>query len=223
MSSGHSHLSHLERVDWSIIEYRQATERQLELVAQVADGGIDTIVFCTHPPVVTLGRGVKEGDVTGWSGELIESSRGGRATYHGPNQVVVYPIINLNSAGRKHLPPRDLHAYFKGLGQAAVEALKHFAIDAEVRLNSPTPETPSFTGVWVGERKVASIGVAVKKWVTYHGIAINLERDPQAFQGIRPCGFNRETMVSVEELIGRSPDRDQFKDIFFLKLTEQFS
>ena len=92
-------------VDWDLIQYNLAVERQLELVEQVAAGGPEMIVFCEHPAIVTLGRATKPEDLAGWTGEVAETSRGGRATYHGPGQIVIYPILNLKE--RK----RDLHGF----------------------------------------------------------------------------------------------------------------
>ena len=189
--------------DWGLIPYQEALTRQLEKVENVAAGGSDTLIFCSHPPVVTLGRGTQPGDVQSWTGEKIEISRGGRATYHGPSQIVIYPILNLNIK-RKTLPERDLHSYLRILEDTIVQTLKEFGLNSEVRSVQSGAEGPSLTGVWVSEpngtdKKIASIGIAVKKWVTYHGIALNLKRDPTAFVGIRPCGFSTDVMTSVEE------------------------
>ena len=185
--------------DWGLVGYQQALEKQLDLVDRVASGeSPDMLVICTHPPVVTLGRGTQPEDVFGWKGELIETSRGGRATYHGPNQIVMYPILNLNK-NRKSFASRDLHGYLRALEAALVAALQNDLPEVEARTVKPVDGGPSLTGVWVGERKVASIGVAVKKWVTYHGVALNVSADENAFQGINPCGFQTSIMTSFEE------------------------
>lgn len=186
--------------DWGLIEYESSVTKQLQLVDEVFAGAEDRLVFCVHPPVVTLGRGtVLSEDVTGWSGSTIETSRGGRATYHGPNQQVIYPIINLKRMGRQ-----DVHAYLRALENATVVSLREAGlVNAEVR--TAKVGDISLTGVWVGERKVASIGIAVRKWVTYHGVAINVRHDPSAFQGIRPCGFASDVMTSLEAELGREP------------------
>lgn len=199
----------IDFVDWGQIQYDQATRQQLELVDRVAAGlSQETVIFCTHSPVVTVGRGTQAGDVFGWQGPIIETARGGRATYHGPSQIVMYPILNL-AKDHGALPPRDLHAYLRFLEMLVMEALKKYGITATQK--NSVGSSNSFTGVWVENRKVASIGVAVRKWVTYHGVAINLDEDPLAFQGINPCGFTKSTMVPVQELLGRPVDRNQFK------------
>lgn len=183
--------------DWGLIEYEEALGRQLAAVEKVAETSQEILVFCSHPPVVTKGRSTQDGDISTWSGPILEVQRGGRATYHGPSQIVVYPIIDLKRRGR------DLHRYLRALESAIAECLLHFKIDARVETGA--------TGVWVGARKIASIGVAVKHWVTYHGLAVNVFHDPEAFKGLRPCGFTSETMVSIEELIGAKPEIETVK------------
>src|SRR6185503_6105365 len=109
--------------DWGLVDYESAVERQLAAVDDVAAGAEERIIFCTHPPVVTLGRGTTAEDMTGWSGSTVETSRGGRATYHGPNQIVIYPIIDLKRT-RNGIPERDVHAYLRTLEIATVEFLQ---------------------------------------------------------------------------------------------------
>lgn len=194
----------LNFMDWGLIDYSEALERQLVLVEKVACGEMpDTVVFCSHPPIVTLGRSAKSQDLVGWQGDLIEVSRGGRATYHGPNQLVIYPILNL-SRERKSLKPRDIGAYLRSLESILIDILNDADIQAAAKTIDGVDEQGdkiSATGVWVGQKKIASIGIAVKKWVTYHGLALNVKRDPQAFQGLRPCGFSSSIMTSIEEVI----------------------
>ncbi|MCB0406633.1 MAG: lipoyl(octanoyl) transferase LipB [Bdellovibrionales bacterium] len=215
----------MEFIDWGLIHYPEATERQLELVEKVASGEVDdTVIFCTHPPVVTLGRSTHPEDVQGWTGDVFESSRGGRATYHGPEQLVIYPILDLKKE-RKNLRPRDVHQYLRVLEQAIVRTLEELNIAAEVRETKSTdPEGREliFTGVWSGNHKIASIGIAVRKWVTYHGAAINLTSSLNAFSGIQPCGFTKETMISIEELALRSPDSSHIQSILEKQIRRSF-
>lgn len=190
--------------EWGLIDYESSVLKQQILAQEVAAGGEDRLVFCTHPPVVTLGRGtVIEEDITGWTGATVESSRGGRATYHGPNQLVIYPILNLKSA-REHFASSDIHAYLRALESATVVALREVGLVAAESRTTKMGDV-SLTGVWVGERKVASIGIAIRKWVTYHGVAINVRADASAFQGIRPCGFSADVMTSIEGELDREP------------------
>ncbi len=198
-------------INWDQIPYQKALNQQLELVEKVAGGEEEQLILCTHPPVVTLGRSQSsKNDLMGWSGETVEVSRGGRATYHGPSQLLIYPVLDLNKADRPVMKPRDIHSYLRCMEQILVKSLQHFGLKSEAKTVSieQVGEKPlSLTGVWIGDKKIASIGVAVKKWVTYHGAALNVEDDPRAFQGINPCGFNREVMTSIEREIGEVPSR----------------
>jgi lipoate-protein ligase B len=206
--------------NWGLIEYEAATSRQLELVERVAAGSEDeTLVLCSHPPVVTLGRGHVASDLLGWSGSTLETSRGGRATYHGPNQQVIYPILNL-SRSRHSFGPRDLHAYLRSLERATVAVLGRLGLSAEAR-TTQLGEL-SLTGVWVGLHKIASIGIAVRKWITYHGVAINVLNDPLAFQGIRPCGFSADIMTSVEAELGQAVSMPDVASICADAFTREF-
>ncbi len=206
--SGHEPLriSSFDQQVWGQIDYALAVQRQLELVDAVLAGERrETLIFCSHPPVVTLGRTTPKSDLFGWEGAVIESSRGGRATYHGPSQLVVYPIVDLREDGRPGLRSRDVSGYIRLLGQTITEIVRDLGLEAELKQGQEKDEdghTRQLTGVWVGHRKVASIGVAVRKWVTYHGVAINVRSDVRAFKGIRPCGFRPGTMTSLEELLG---------------------
>lgn len=192
----------IEILNWGRIPYSEAVTRQMALVDEIVQSRqknisnlVYKIILCTHPPVVTLGRGTKPGDVYGWQGEMYEASRGGRATYHGPSQIVAYPIVDLMGG--------DLHGYMRALEEALVATLKEFNIESEVRKASASDQ-PSLTGVWVGEKKIASIGIGVKRGVAYHGLALNVSHDPTAYSGIKPCGFSSEIMTSVEEVLQKT-------------------
>jgi lipoyl(octanoyl) transferase len=196
----------MEFLDWGLIEYSEALSQQLALVDKVIQNpNLGYLIFCSHPPVVTLGRKTQEGDVTTWSGPVLEISRGGRATYHGPSQLVVYPIISI-AEGRHGRAPQEIGGFLRVLEQGIIEVLKSYGIESQGRTNEET-------GVWVGNQKIASLGIAVKNWVTYHGAAINLEHDQSAFQGMKPCGFNPEVMTDLESLlVGSSPNRKDFSE-----------
>jgi lipoyl(octanoyl) transferase len=214
--------------DWGLIDIEKATERQVALVEKVAAENLPGyLILCTHPPVVTKGRATKSDDIFAWQGNTIESSRGGRATYHGPSQIVVYPIINLKFETPTR-PARDVVGYLRIFENAIVKTLSEFGIESvgrSTQKNANTNSEADETGVWVGSQKIASLGIAVKKWVTYHGAALNFSNDPQAFQGINPCGFQRSTMVSVEELLPgeRTPARAQFQKALTQNLFLSFS
>lgn len=191
--------------NWGEISYREALARQEEYVDQVSrELRRETLVFCSHPPVVTLGRGTKDGDVFGWMGETFQVSRGGRATYHGPSQAVVYPIVDLNSRGR------DLHRYMRLLEDSVLDVLASFGISAQanaIQMEDGAEEAAPATGVWIGSKKIASIGIAVRRWISFHGLALNIEQDPQAFGGMKPCGFAPGSVISMEDVLGERPAR----------------
>lgn len=193
----------IEVQDWGLIDYEQALNKQVELVEKVSVENSDgVLIFCTHPAIVTLGRATKEGDVFDWAGPIKEISRGGRATYHGPSQLLVYPIINLN----KQNPPRDIGAFLRNMETAIINTLKLRGIESQGRCLQQKEgiETPSEeTGVWIGHQKIASLGIGVRKWITYHGAAINLDEDPCAFSGMKPCGFSKDVMTNLEKITGR--------------------
>lgn len=181
--------------DWGLIEYEQALAKQLEKVDQL----IETrepgfLVFCSHPPIVTLGRKTQDGDVFAWKGPVKEISRGGRATYHGPSQLVVYPILNMELAGAQRRA-KDIDSFLRQIEAAIIAVLKNYDLDSHGKSGDEE------TGVWVGSRKIASLGIAVKKWISYHGAAINLLEDPGAFQGMKPCGLSSDVMTNIERLI----------------------
>ncbi len=206
----------MEIQDWGLIDYFESNTRQLELVERVHSMDLPgIIVFCTHPEIVTLGRSTEDGDVFSWDGPIAEISRGGRATYHGPSQLVIYPIINLKHASRPANEQQNVAGHLRKLENGIIEWLKSLDINAEGKTLDLENRKPQHdykghpveeTGVWVHGQKVASLGIAVKKWITYHGAAINLFADSKAFRGMYPCGFSQSVMTNVETLILKKPD-----------------
>jgi lipoyl(octanoyl) transferase len=190
---------------WSLesrVGYEETKQLQLRLVDARSLGLIpDTVLFLEHRPVVTRGRGLQ---FTGEDRprqmplvgklppeiEFAESERGGDLTYHGPGQLVIYPICKLDGVGFG--PHHDIGGFIRGLEQLLIGELAERGIKAGVREKA--------TGVWVGERKVASIGIAVKKWVTYHGAALNCVNNLAPFALISPCGFSSDVMTSLRHL-----------------------
>ena len=209
-------------LDWGLIEYTEATEKQLQLVQEVSSdvNHKGYIVFCTHPHVVTTGRQTQPEDVFGFKGPVIEVTRGGRATYHGPSQLIIYPILNLKKP-RALRGPQEIRGYLRDFEKAIVQTLAEYDIHAvgktAQKLAGAEAETDE-TGVWVGQHKIASLGIAVKKWVCYHGAAINLDYNPEAFQGLNPCGFKSSTMASLEQLLNKKIDRPDFQKKLIEKL-----
>ena len=179
------------------VPYGDALELQRRLALDRIAGRMpnDRLLLLEHPPVVTLGRTSDVAHVLRPEGvDLFEVERGGDVTYHGPGQLVGYPILDLTGYRQ------DLHWYLRTLEQALIEALASLGIGAE--------RHPGFTGVWTaggagGKRKIASIGVHVKQWVTWHGFALNVTTDLNAFDRIVPCGIAGVEMTSVEREGGR--------------------
>jgi lipoyl(octanoyl) transferase len=173
--------------DLGRMPYRECWALQKELVeARRAGAAPDTLLLVEHDPVITVGRGTK-GEFLARGAplfEVIEVERGGQATYHGPGQLVAYPIVKL-AEGR-----RDLHAWMRALEQAVIDTLAESGLRAGRRDGA--------TGVWIdGQRKICSIGVAASRWVTYHGLALNVNPDLSHFAAINPCGFEAAVMTSV--------------------------
>ena len=168
--------------------YVEALEWQRALAADRIAGRLDhdVLLLLEHPPIITLGRGARAQHLLDSDGlDVLEVERGGDITYHGPGQLVGYPILDL----REHRT--DLHWYLRSLEVVLISALAVLGIDAERR--------DGYTGVWVGavRRKIASIGVHVKQWVTWHGFALNVATDLSAFDRIVPCGIAGVEMTSV--------------------------
>jgi lipoyl(octanoyl) transferase len=185
------------------IHYSKAHQIQLDAVSSLLSGqGKEILYYCSHPPVVTLGKKSSEKDLHDWPGDVFKIERGGKATYHGPGQLVIYPIINLN------LREQNISKYLSCLEMAVIDELKQFNLIAH---GNSQRGRPDFTGVWIENRKIASLGIAVKRWVTYHGLAINVEADPLAFTGMSPCGFSSDIMTSLERELKMTPDKRQFE------------
>jgi lipoate-protein ligase B len=179
--------------------YAEVLELQRRLCRQRISGEIseDLLLLVEHEPVVTLGRGVRPGSLPLSPTELeargiqvFDVERGGDVTFHGPGQLVGYPIIDL----RKHR--EDLHWYLRKLEAGLIDGLARIGIAAGT--------TAGLTGVWTGGRKIASIGIHVKQWVTFHGFALNVATDMSYFDLIVPCGIPNVLMTSVSRELGRT-------------------
>jgi lipoyl(octanoyl) transferase len=178
------------------IEYRAATGLQENVRAARQEGRIpDTLLLLEHPPVYTRGRRSDPGELTmgeAWYREqgidIVDTDRGGRVTYHGPGQLVGYPIMRIE----------DVIAYLRTMERAIVAALADAGISARARPD----EGPDFTGVWAAERKIASIGVHVARGVTTHGFAINVDNDLAPFGWVVACGLTGVQMTSVAQETG---------------------
>ncbi len=199
--------------DWGLIDYNKSLKKQsdyLEIVA--ADNNHPGfLIFCSHSAVVTTGRQTQVDDIFAWNGPITEVSRGGRATYHGPSQLIIYPIVNLKKprAGRG---PQEVRGFIRALENCIVLTLSEYELQSCGKTNTDAESSLADTGVWVGEQKIASIGIAVRKWVSFHGAAINLLNDPLAFQGLNPCGYNSSVMTNLETCLNEEIDVNSFKE-----------
>lgn len=178
-----------------LIEYGRAWQLQLRLVEErTADRIPDTLLLCQHPDVITLGRRqASQNNVLDPRFPLFEVERGGDATYHGPGQLVGYPILKLRpgaAEGDRH-GERDLHRYLRALEGALIDLCAECGVAASRK--------PGATGVWTADtaHKLASLGIAVRRWVTFHGFALNVTTDLGRFSAINPCGFRAEVMTSL--------------------------
>jgi lipoyl(octanoyl) transferase len=195
--------------------YLEAWELQRSIAAEVEAGERpDTVVFLEHPPVVTVGRRTDEGELhvpTGAEIEIVETDRGGKSTFHGPGQLVCYPILDLNRHGR------DVRRYCRDLEEAVIRTLASFDLDA-TRIGG-------LTGVWLEQppRKIASIGVHISRWVTTHGYALNVDLDPAPFTDwITACGLEDASFTTMARELGRPIDVDDVRPAAAAAIAEVF-
>ena len=205
-----------QTVDWGRTAYREAWERQVALVEQRRAGACpDTLVLTEHNPVFTIGARPGAEQHLVWTGQLlarqgievVKTNRGGDITYPGPGQIVGYPIISLQEK-------RDLHAYLRDLEEVLIRSVAHFGLTATRREGK--------TGIWIKERKIAAIGVAVKTWITYHGFALNVNPDLSHYSGIIPCGITDGTVTSLEQECPAPPLMGQVKARLVLEFWKLF-
>ena len=190
------------------VDYAEGLSLQRRLVAQRREGRIDdTLLLLEHPPVITLGRNgdrahllEDEQALLAMGIEVHEIGRGGDVTFHGPGQLVGYPIVRL-AEGEK-----DAHAYLRNLEQALIELAAHYGIEAR--------RVPGLTGIWVGDEKLAAIGVRLSTgWITSHGFAFNVQTDLSCFSTIVPCGIRDKGVTSLARLLADCPAVDEVAEV----------
>lgn len=203
-------------MDWGRTAYTDAFERQKTLVEQRRHNLTpDHLIFTEHAPVYTMGlrKGADqhliwdEATCASQGIEIVRSNRGGDITYHGPGQIVGYPIISLQAR-------RDLHNYLRDLESIVIRTLAQFGLDSDRREGK--------TGIWLGSRKICAIGVAVRSWVTYHGFAINVNTDMRHFSGIVPCGITDGTVTSMASELGGPVDQEDVKSALAVEFQKKF-
>ena len=192
------------------MEYGRALALQEALLAaKIAGDPTDSLLLMEHDPVYTLGRGADERDLLGAPERLgvpvFRVGRGGGATFHGPGQLVGYPIIRLWRSGR------DVHRYVRTLERVLVDTCAELGVTATVR--------PGLTGVWVRDEKIASIGIGVRRGVTYHGVALNVSTELRYFEPIVPCRAPSLRVTTLARLLGRAPAVEQAATVFARRFT----
>jgi lipoate-protein ligase B len=196
-------LKSLYRIELGLTEYKSTWNLQKKLVNLRADGKIpDCLIMTEHEPVLTMGRANSHDNLLSapeelqkLNIELYKVERGGDITFHGPGQVVAYPIIDLSARGR------DLHKYLRDLEQVVIDTLEEMDIAATTK--------KGLTGVWVQNHKLAAIGVAVSRWISYHGLALNVNTDLDFFKHINPCGITRFPVGSISSILGKQVNFDK--------------
>jgi lipoyl(octanoyl) transferase len=202
-------------LDLDRVPYQEAWDLQRALAGAVSQGAIpDTVIFLEHPPVVTLGRRTDEQELhvpPGAEVDVVETDRGGKSTYHGPGQLVCYPILNLERHGK------DVKKYVRDLEEALIRTLTPLGIEA-TRLDG-------LTGVWLQRppRKIASIGVHISRWVTTHGYALNVDLDPAPFtEWITACGLEDAAFTTIARELGRTITVEEVRPLARAALAEVF-
>jgi lipoate-protein ligase B len=207
--------------DLGRVRYGPALDLQRRLHSLRREGKIpDVVLSLEHEPVITIGRGGDDGHVLASRDELLRFGvevvaieRGGDVTYHGPGQLVLYPILDLRERGK------DLHRYVGELEEVMLRTARELGVEASRRAGRP--------GVWHGQGKLGSVGIHVRDWVTLHGLALNVDLRPNGFRWIVPCGIAGATDVSISDLVGRPVSieaardtaRAAFADVFGVDLS----
>jgi len=207
----------LFRIDLGRTHYKETWDLQKKLVSLRYEKRIpDCLLFTEHEPVITMGRATSlsnllcSRDYLDERGiDLFEIERGGDITFHGPGQLIAYPIIDLTERGR------DLHQYLRDLESLIVATLADLDIKADLK--------EGLTGVWANDSKLAAIGVAVSRWITYHGLALNVNTDLDYFKLINPCGITKFPVGSVSNLLGRKLDLKAVADLMAANFVKLFN
>lgn len=203
-------------LDLGLKDYQQCWVFQERLVKRrIYSQMEDSLILVEHFPVITLGRQGKEEDILA-SPEFLRQkkislfriNRGGRVTFHGPGQLVAYPILDLS------LDQKDIHQYIRNLEKVVIKSLGKLGIEGR--------SISGCTGVWVGKKKIASIGIGVKRWITYHGLSLNVNIDLSYFSLINPCGLYENDMTSLAEILGPEVKMDSVKNLFVNSFCEVF-
>jgi len=199
-----------------IVEYGEAYELQKRLHRKRMNGEIpDTLLLLEHPPTLTIGRSGSMENVLVSKEKLADEGislffieRGGDVTFHGPGQLVGYPIMDLSSRGK------DIQRYVRDIEEVLIRTLKDFSISAS--------RDENHAGVWVGDKEIAAIGLSIRRWVTMHGFALNVNPNLEHFSYINPCGFPDRRATSMAQVLGHTPSMDEVMNSVINKCSEVF-
>lgn len=203
--------------DWGLIDYQEAWDKQKALVKEVQNGKKSTLVFCEHPTVITIGKNGSEENLTKPSSfyedkhiQVIWNNRGGDVTLHNPKQLVAYPIFNLSEF------KEDLHWFLRKLEDCVIDTIANYNLKGD--------RYPGFTGVWLDqERKICAMGLNCSRWVTSHGLALNVTNDIGEFNYIIPCGIKEKEVTSISKEIGTQVDINKVKEQLLTSFIKNFS
>ena len=199
-------MNSLNILDLGLTEYQRALDIQKTLVKERLDNSTsDTLLLLEHPHVVTLGKQTNPNDVLNNSIPIVKIDRGGSATYHGPGQLIGYIIMDLRSKGI------SVPVLISKIHEIIILTLDELNIKAKREKND--------TGVWIGQKKIASIGLSVRNWITYHGFSLNVNTDLERFNTIRPCGYDSQVMTSVNSITRK----EYSKEVIQTKIIRNFS
>lgn len=201
--------------DWGFLDYRAAWDRQVEIQAEVMDGADDTLVLVEHPSVLTLGANFHQENLLhtvehyqDQGIDVVVTDRGGDVTYHGPGQLVVYPIFDVSRHGK------DLHRWMRELEQCVMQVVAGFGLESR--------RFPPHTGVWIEDLKVAAIGIKIRRWVSIHGIALNCNNSLAPFSMIVPCGITGYGVTSLSAATGTAVTPDAVKPLMIQAFQSNF-
>lgn len=206
-----------ELEDWGLIDYQTAWDKQKELVSAVQKGKLSTLVFCEHPTVITIGKNGTEENLTQTEEfykqkniNVIWNNRGGDVTLHNPKQLVAYPIFNLTNF------KQDLHWFLRTLEDCVIDTIGHYGLSGE--------RFEGYTGVWLEQqRKICAMGLHCSRWVTSHGLALNVSNDISEFDFIIPCGIKEKEVCSISSELGTYIDIEESKRLLLDSFKKNFS
>ncbi len=207
----------LTYIDLQLIDYKEAWDLQKDFFNQRVNDKINDVLFLLeHPHTYTLGKTADRNHLVGTEDYLTQNQisvyeidRGGDITYHGPGQIVGYPIINLSSWNR------DTHKYLRALEEVIILTCSHFGLNGKRDLK--------YTGVWIENRKIAAIGIKVSRWITMHGFAFNVNTDLSLFSGIIPCGITDKEVTSLKRELGSDINISEVKNILLKNFKSVFN